>query len=80
MRVMDGTFLMPVEDVFSISGRGTVVTGRVERGAVSYTHLRAHETVLDLVCRLLLEKKKQYTIHTTTRHIYTTLLAPVLHQ
>ena len=33
-------------------------------GAVSYTHLRAHETVLDLVCRLLLEKKKP--------HIYTT--------
>ena len=30
--------------------------------AVSYTHLRAHETVLDLVCRLLLEKKKHYTI------------------
>ena len=29
--------------------------------AVSYTHLRAHETVLDLVCRLLLEKKKPYT-------------------
>ena len=29
-----------------------------ERIAVSYTHLRAHETVLDLVCRLLLEKKK----------------------
>ena len=28
-----------------------------ERDAVSYTHLRAHETVLDLVCRLLLEKK-----------------------
>ena len=27
---------------------------------VSYTHLRAHETVLDLVCRLLLEKKKKY--------------------
>ena len=29
---------------------------------VSYTHLRAHETVLDLVCRLLLEKKKHNTI------------------
>src|SRR5665811_917591 len=29
------------------------------RGPVSYTHLRAHETVLDLVCRLLLEKKKK---------------------
>jgi len=33
-RAIDGTFLMPVEDVFSISGRGTVVTGRVERGVV----------------------------------------------
>ena len=30
----------------------------LDAGAVSYTHLRAHETVLDLVCRLLLEKKK----------------------
>jgi elongation factor Tu len=33
-RALDGTFLMPVEDVFSISGRGTVVTGRVERGVI----------------------------------------------
>jgi elongation factor Tu len=33
-RAIDGTFLMPVEDVFSISGRGTVVTGRVERGII----------------------------------------------
>ncbi|SEN83137.1 translation elongation factor 1A (EF-1A/EF-Tu) [Nitrosospira multiformis] len=33
-RAVDGTFLMPVEDVFSISGRGTVVTGRVERGVI----------------------------------------------
>jgi elongation factor Tu len=33
-RAMDGAFLMPVEDVFSISGRGTVVTGRIERGIV----------------------------------------------
>ncbi len=33
-RAVDGTFLMPVEDVFSISGRGTVVTGRVERGII----------------------------------------------
>ena len=36
--------------------------------AVSYTHLRAHETVLDLVCRLLLEKKKTYK-----KHVYTTV-------
>ena len=33
-RPIDQPFLMPVEDVFSISGRGTVVTGRVERGVV----------------------------------------------
>ena len=36
--------------------------------AVSYTHLRAHETVLDLVCRLLLEKKK------SKLHNYTPLI------
>ncbi len=33
-RAIDGAFLLPIEDVFSISGRGTVVTGRVERGIV----------------------------------------------
>ncbi|RCX29969.1 elongation factor Tu [Thioalbus denitrificans] len=33
-RPIDGAFLMPIEDVFSISGRGTVVTGRIERGVV----------------------------------------------
>ena len=42
--------------------------------SVSYTHLRAHETVLDLVCRLLLDKKK-YTdkstvLHMTLTHTY----------
>ena len=45
VREEDKPFLMCIEDVFSIEGRGTVVTGRVERGiikkmeAVSYTHL-----------------------------------------
>ena len=44
-------------------GRGGLASVNVGRDtdiavAVSYTHLRAHETVLDLVCRLLLEKKK----------------------
>ena len=34
VRAIDKPFLMPVEDVFSISGRGTVVTGRIERGIV----------------------------------------------
>ena len=37
----------------------------ISAGAVSYTHLRAHETVLDLVCRLLLEKKNKCNLHTT---------------
>src|SRR5690606_311795 len=35
VRAIDQPFLMPVDDVFSISGRGTVVTGRVERGVIS---------------------------------------------
>jgi elongation factor Tu len=35
VRAIEGDFLMPVEDVFSISGRGTVVTGRIERGVVN---------------------------------------------
>jgi elongation factor Tu len=34
VRVIDKPFLMPIEDVFSISGRGTVVTGRIERGKI----------------------------------------------
>ena len=45
-------------------GQGSVFLREIAQeediSAVSYTHLRAHETVLDLVCRLLLEKKKIY--------------------
>ena len=40
----------------------------LSKDAVSYTHLRAHETVLDLVCRLLLEKKKIKTTTHTKQH------------
>ena len=48
------------------SAGGTVRRLRVHAlTAVSYTHLRAHETVLDLVCRLLLEKKKKQRTPTT---------------
>ena len=39
--------------------KSTIKNNRARYEAVSYTHLRAHETVLDLVCRLLLEKKKK---------------------
>src|SRR5665811_1776536 len=40
-------------------GQPCCLVVRNRKRAVSYTHLRAHETVLDLVCRLLLEKKKK---------------------
>ena len=42
---------------------GTSAKVVVPREPVSYTHLRAHETVLDLVCRLLLEKKQKTTTY-----------------
>ena len=45
--------------VSNINTEENIVQEAVETAPVSYTHLRAHETVLDLVCRLLLEKKKQ---------------------
>ena len=45
-----------VEALADAPGPGSTIESTIN--AVSYTHLRAHETVLDLVCRLLLEKKK----------------------
>ena len=53
------------KDIHHLAGRVVLGIGDVKATtvvsleAVYYTHLRAHETVLDLVCRLLLEKKKQ---------------------
>ena len=50
---------------------GAIIAAAGEQGAgaipVSYTHLRAHETVLDLVCRLLLEKKKNHSRNPCTK-------------
>ena len=48
---------LTAEDIAATDGRVTAPPV-LTIGPVSYTHLRAHETVLDLVCRLLLEKKK----------------------
>eukprot|EP00657_Telonema_sp_P-1_P001846 TRINITY_DN14566_c0_g1_i1.p1 TRINITY_DN14566_c0_g1~~TRINITY_DN14566_c0_g1_i1.p1 ORF type:complete len:140 (-),score=3.96 TRINITY_DN14566_c0_g1_i1:12-431(-) len=45
-----------------LSGSPLQTSAPITPKTVSYTHLRAHETVLDLVCRLLLEKKKNQTI------------------
>ena len=57
--VQAGHYLVDVI-VPSLSARNSGYL-RIIKEAVSYTHLRAHETVLDLVCRLLLEKKKKST-------------------
>ncbi len=53
-RAIDKPFLMPIEDVFSISGRGTVVTGRIERGIVRVQEPRAGEN-----CGVLLRGTKR---------------------
>ena len=52
-----------VTSIFPLGGRvdGQTTVEVKGHNSVSYTHLRAHETVLDLVCRLLLEKKKHNT-------------------
>ena len=57
-----GTFLLSAVVVVTLSSQVFPVATPM---TVSYTHLRAHETVLDLVCRLLLEKKKNTHTHTT---------------
>ena len=54
--------------VFTATAAPALTARKASITSVSYTHLRAHETVLDLVCRLLLEKKKTkvtYTIRNT---------------
>ena len=65
-RIEHGIDLFQGSHVMDAYGPGTETSFvRIEDLAVSYTHLRAHETVLDLVCRLLLEKKK-HTLSTDT--------------
>ena len=62
---MIGLITQTINDFwFAVNVRDVAVpASTLARGPVSYTHLRAHETVLDLVCRLLLEKKNiQHTI------------------
>ena len=63
---------------------GMIVEHDIEKamrrpGAVSYTHLRAHETVLDLVCRLLLEKKKIKSHIQITHTTHHTSTMPTIH-
>ena len=59
MKKSDRTARLAQSDIRAMTLACAKVNGiNMSQGAVSYTHLRAHETVLDLVCRLLLEKKK----------------------
>ena len=51
-----------VEALLQAGNNVTVISDAHSTDPVSYTHLRAHETVLDLVCRLLLEKKNNNTV------------------
>ena len=51
---------------FGLAAGIVAYTARISLGSVSYTHLRAHETVLDLVCRLLLENKNNDVTQNTT--------------
>ena len=59
-----------LDDVAQGMMHDPVAEGRRADEAVSYTHLRAHETVLDLVCRLLLEKKTTTTKIPSILHIH----------
>ena len=66
----DGAADGSVAGAAAVRDGAAVVVRRRGRGAgpVSYTHLRAHETVLDLVCRLLLEKKKNLHSQSSASH------------
>ena len=59
------------ENSMSAFSHSAAVGFVIEMDPVSYTHLRAHETVLDIVCRLLLGKKKPHN-RKKTKHKYTT--------
>ena len=61
---------MTKKDLIEVVAKKSNLTHKAARDSVpvSYTHLRAHETVLDLVCRLLLEKKKS-TRQQTDSHL-----------
>ena len=75
----DGSAALVIVRHFHESEATATVGGAIHDDPVSYTHLRAHETVLDLVCRLLLEKKKSDTTQLTT-HSHTIQTVKKLHQ
>ena len=71
-----GAIVGLVDEAKIVDGSAVAIGDVLLGFPVSYTHLRAHETVLDLVCRLLLEKKTAM-YHTTP--IFTTLLVQPVH-
>ena len=69
-------YIHPIKTFAENKIEGTIVFFGSARIPVSYTHLRAHETVLDLVCRLLLENNSCSTSKTITRTLVPTELTP----
>ena len=63
-----------------VRGLHVVADARRWAASVSYTHLRAHETVLDLVCRLLLEKKKREHPHCDGPATHKSIAAETAHK
>src|SRR5437899_1019315 len=62
-RAIDRPFLMPIEDIFSITGRGTVVTGRVERGVVKVGRAGGNVTMAsELITPVAMEKELRFAI------------------
>ena len=64
----DVSYTLNWDELRALSAEGVTIASHTHNHpimTVSYTHLRAHETVLDLVCRLLLEKKKRQTLSTS---------------
>src|SRR5437762_479707 len=72
-RAVDKPFLMPVEDVFSISGRGTVGTGRVERGQVKV----GDKVEIELITRIAMEKELRFAIREGGRTVGAGVVAEV---
>ena len=62
MEVARGLIARELDWLYALGVRQITPIHLTNNASVSYTHLRAHETVLDLVCRLLLEKKKTQLI------------------
>jgi elongation factor Tu len=80
-RLIDGAFLMPVEDVFSISGRGTVVTGRIERGIVKVNdeiEIVGIKMTIELISPIAMEDGLRFAIREGGKTVGAGVVAKIL--